>query len=135
VTAVSADGGTKYKRSPSTLAMRRISGLHANYSKADLQDAIADLREKLAALRDEHDVSDADDLATEMDLGDDGWTDVARWRELEENLDIAKAALNLYDFDPDGSGKAIAENAESASEDDERSVVGSLAGFGERSTA
>jgi hypothetical protein len=135
VAAVSADGGTKYKRSPTTLAMRRISGLHATYSKAELQDAIAELREKLAALRDEYGVSDADDLATELELGDDDWTDVSRWRELEENLDIAKAALNLYDFDPDGSGKAIAENAESASEGDDRSAVGSLAGFGERSTA
>jgi DNA-binding transcriptional ArsR family regulator len=135
VTAVSADGGTKYKRSPSTLAMRRISGLHATYSKAELQDAIADLREKLAALRDEHGVSDADDLATELELGDDDWTDISRWRELEENLDIAKAALNLYDFDPDGSGKAIAESAGSASETDDRSAVGSLAGFGEWGTA
>jgi len=135
VTAVSADGGTKYKRSPSTLAMRRISGLHATYSKAELQDAIADLRQKLASLRDKHGVSDADDLATELQLGDDGWTDVSRWRELEENLDIAKAALNLYDFDPDGSGKAIAESAGSASENDDRSAVGSLAGFGERGTA
>lgn len=135
VTAVSADGGTKYKRSPSTLAMRRISGLHATYSKAELQGAIADLREKLAALRDEHGVSDADDLATELELGDDGWTDVSRWRDLEENLDIAKAALNLYDFDPDGSGKAIAENSGSASETNDRSAVGSLAGFGEGSPA
>lgn len=129
VAAVSADGGTKYKRSPSTLAMRRISGLHATYSKADLQDAIADLREKLTALRDKHGVSDADDLATELELGDDGWTDVSRWRDLEENLDIAKAALNLYDFDPDGSGKAIAESAGSASDGDDQSAVGSLAGF------
>jgi hypothetical protein len=135
VAAIAADGGTKYKRSPTTLAMRRISGLHATYSKAELQDAIADLREKLAALRDEHGVSDADDLATELELGDDDWTDVSRWRELEENLDIAKAALNLYDFDPDGTGKAIAESAGSASETDDRSAVGSLAGFGEWSAA
>lgn len=135
VAAVSADGGTKYKRSPSMLAMRRISGLHATYSKAELQDAIADLREKLASLRDRYGVSDADDFATELELSDDGWTDVSRWRDLEENLDIAKAALNLYDFDPDGSGKAVAEIAESASENDDRSGVGSLAGFGEGSTA
>ena len=135
VMAVSADSGTKYKRSPSTLAMRRISGLHATYSKAELQDAIADLRHKLAALRDEYGVSDVDDLATEMELGDDGWTDVSRWRDLEENLDIAKAALNLYDFDPDGSGTATAESAGSASETDDRSAVGSLAGFDERSAA
>lgn len=135
VEAVSADGGTKYKRSANTLAMRRISGLHATYSKAELQGAIADLREKLEFLRDEHGVSDADDLATELELGDDSWTDVSRWRELEENLDIAKAALNLYDFDPDGSGEVGTETVRSASEADDRSAVGSLAGFGERSGA
>ncbi|WP_313692321.1 DUF7342 family protein [Halorarum halobium] len=135
VTAVSADGGTKYKRSPSTLAMRRIAGLHAHYSKEELQDAIADLREKLAALRDKHGVSDADDLATELELGDDSWTDVSRWRDLEENLDIAKAALNLYDFDPDGGGQAAIRAVEEADESTSQSVVGSLAGFGSQSAA
>jgi hypothetical protein len=109
--------------------LHRISGLHATYSKAELQDAIEDLREKLAALPDAHGVSDADDLATELELGDDDWTDVSPWRELEENLDIAKAALNLYEFDPDGHGTAIAGNVGSASETDDRSAVGSLAGF------
>ena len=74
-------------------------------------------------------------IATELELGDGDWTDVSRWRELEENLDIAKAALNLYDFDPDESGGAIAESAESASETGDRSAVGSLAGFDDRNTA
>lgn len=135
VSAVSAEGGTKYKRSPSTLAMRRIAGLHSQYSKEELQNAIVDLREKLAALRDEHGVSDADDLATELELGDDSWTDVSRMRDLEENLDIAKAALNLYDFDPDGSGSrtAAASVEEEGSSTD--STVGSLAGFGSQGAA
>jgi len=133
VASVSADAGTKYRRPPSTLAMLRISGLHATYSKAELQDAIAGLREKLAAVRDEYGVSDADDLATELELGDGDWTDISRWQELEENHDIAKAALNLYDFDPDECGKAIAGSARSASETDDRSAVGSFAGFGGRS--
>ena len=124
VTAVSADGGTKYKRSPSTLAMRRIAGLHSHYSKEGLQEAIADLRQKLASLRDEHGVSDADDLATELEVGDGDWTDVSRMRDLEENLDIAKAALNLYDFDPDSSGRTEPNDAEAT-----KSSVGALAGF------
>ena len=131
VTAVPSNGGTRYKRSPSTLAMRRIAGLHAHYSKEGLQDAIADLREKLSTLREKHGVSDADDLATEMELGDDGWADVARMRDLEENLDVAKAALNLYDFNPDGAGEAPPESIEKGNE----SSVGSLAGFDERGTA
>ncbi len=135
VTAVSADGGTGYKRSPSTVAMRRISGLHAHYSKTELQEAIADLREKLAGLREEHGVGDANDLATELELGDDAWTDVARMRELEENLDVAKAALNLYDFDPDESGRPATAATGESDDGSDRSSVGSLAGFGDRSTA
>lgn len=134
VEAVPTDGGTKYRRSPGTLAMRRIAGLHANYSKEGLQDAIAELREKLAALREEHGVDDADDLTTELEVGDSAWTDVARWRDLEENLAVAKAALNLYDFDPDGSGRAAtAVPGEDDTEDDDLRV-GSLAGFGEQGT-
>lgn len=135
VEAVPADGGTKYRRAPSTLAMRRIAGLHSHYSKEGLQDAIVDLREKLAALRDEHGVSDADDLATELELGDDSWTDVSRMRDLEENLDVAKAALNLYDFDPDGSGRRAAAASAATEETSDRSAVGSLAGFGSQGTA
>lgn len=130
VTAVPADGGTKYKRSPSTLAMRRIAGLHSHYSKEGLQEAIADLRQKLASLRDEHGVSDADDLATELEVGDDSWTDVSRMRDLEENLDVAKAALNLYDFDPDSSGRTKTNDVEAT-----ESSIGSLAGFGRQSVA
>lgn len=130
VSTVSADGGTKYKRSPTTIAMRRIAGLHSHYSKEELQDAIVDLREKLAALRDEHGISDADDLATELEPGDDNWGDVARMRDLNENLDIVKAALHLYDFDPDGNGTVEADATDGEEEPFGESAVGSLAGFG-----
>lgn len=131
VTAVAAEGGTKYKRSSSTIAMRRIAGLHSAYSKEGLQEAIGELREKIAALRDKYGVSDADDLATELEHGDDSWTAVARMRELEENLDIAKAALNLYDFDPDRTGGAatVATEAADATEDETgRQSSGAFAG-------
>lgn len=135
VTAVSADGGTKYKRSPSTLAMRRIAGLHAHYSKEGLQEAIADLREKLSALREEHGVSDADDLATEVEVSEDGWTDVSRMRNLAENLDLAKAALNLYDFDPDETAPTTQAAFEETDTETGPSSVGALAGFGEHGAA
>ena len=131
VAAVAADGGTKYKRSPSTLAMRRIAGLHSHYSKAELQDAIAALHEKLATLREKHGVSDATDLATDSDIGDDTWADVSRMRDLEENLHVAKAALNLYDFDPDSSGQAQPTSADRV----EDASIGSLAGFDSQGTA
>jgi DNA-binding transcriptional ArsR family regulator len=114
IDAVSADRGTKYRRSPSTLAMRRVAGLQRQYSKPELQDGIRDLREKLQALREKHGVNDPDDLATSLEIGSDDWTDVSRWRSLEENLAVAKAALSLYDFDPDDIG-AVTGNGDGSS--------------------
>ncbi|MDZ7731606.1 MAG: winged helix-turn-helix domain-containing protein [Natrialbaceae archaeon] len=118
VTAVPAESGTKYKRAAGAIALRRVAGLHAQYSKEDLHNAIVDLRDELAGLREEYGVSNAADLATELDIEADGWTALSRMRDLESNLDIAKAALNLYDFDPDGRDTP------------DQSDDGSLAGFG-----
>jgi len=127
IEAVAAEQGTKYKRSPSTLAMRRISGLHQQYSKLELQNGIEELREKIQAFREKHGMNDPDDLATTLGASSDDWTDVSRWRSLEENLEIAKAALSLYDFDPDETGSAAARvESEEATSDKES---GRLAGF------
>ena len=133
IEAVAAERGTKYKRSPSTLAMRRISGLHREYSKGDIQQGIEDLRGTLQEFREKHGVNDPDDLATTLDAGSDQWTDVSRWRSVEENLKIANAALSLYDFDPDDTGSATAA-VESDEEGDAR-TTGSLAGFDPETTA
>lgn len=127
IDAISAEQGTMYKRSPRTLALRRISGLHQQYSKPELQQGIAELREKLQALREKHGVNDPDDLATTLEAGSDDWADVSRWRSLRENLDVTKAALSLYDFDPDDIGSAAAHVEDSESSSDR--TTGSLAGF------
>lgn len=133
IEAVAAERGTKYRRSPSILAMRRISALHRQYSKAELRDGIETLREELDALREEHEANDPDDLVTTLDAGSDDWADVSRWRSLEENLKIAKAALSLYDFDPDDTGSA-AVGAEGDTSTGDR-TRGSLVGFGTGTSA
>lgn len=127
ITTIPAEQGTKYRRSPSTLAMQRISGLHQQYSKVELQRGIEELREKLQTLREKHGVNDPDDLATTLETGSDHWTDVSRWRSLEENLDIAKAALSLYDFDPDDTGSAATRITDEGTGSDRE--TGTLAGF------
>jgi len=104
--AVPAEQGIKYKRSAQSVATRRIAAIHREYSKRELTDTIQRLRDEIASIRDEYGVNDPDDLAFELDSGDEGWQTVARWRTLEENLGIAKAALSLYDFDPDDEGTA-----------------------------
>lgn len=56
--------------------------------------------------------------------GDDGWGDVARWRQIKQNLEIAQAALALYGFAPDDSHAAAARIAESTTERRERGAFG-----------
>lgn len=96
--------GTQYKRSRQTVAMDRISELHTELSREELTTGIKELRDEIRAYQEEYDATDPDDLVLQLDTDeDDAWADVASWRATEENLDIAKAALALYDFDPDAS--------------------------------
>jgi len=127
IDVVPAEQGKQYKRSPNMLAMRRISGLHRQYSKTELQEGIEDLRETIQSFREKHGVNDPDDLATTLDPGSDDWTDVSRWRSLEESLDVAKAALSLYDFDPDDTGSTTESGGDEDSSSNES--TGGLTGF------
>lgn len=114
--SVQTDAGTRYLRSPTVLATRRIATIHREHSKQELREAIQELRQQLADLRETHGASDADDLALGLEADDDGWSDLARWRQLEENLEVAQAALALYDFDPDDSRSAAARAAAGSDE-------------------
>ncbi|MFW5950210.1 MAG: DUF7342 family protein [archaeon] len=114
VKMVATDAGTQYMRAPQMLAMQRISAIHREHTKREIRDAIQDLKEELADFRERYDVNDVDDLVLELEPGDDGWEDVARWQQVEQNLDIAQAALSLYDFDPDDSHSAVARVTESS---------------------
>jgi hypothetical protein len=114
VKAVNTDSGTRYMRSPQMLAMRRISAIHREHTRSEIRDTIQDLKEELSDFREQYDVGDVDGLALELEPGDDGWQDVARWQQVERNLEIAQAALSLYDFDPDDSQSAAARVADSS---------------------
>ena len=58
--------------------------------------------------RDAFDASDPDDLAIQIDSGgDEAWSIVSDWRTAARDLEIAKAALVLYDFDPDAVDVSI----------------------------
>lgn len=98
--------GTQYKRSRQTLATGRIAELHRELSRSELVDGIRRLRGEIDDLRERFGATGPDDLALQIEDGnaETAWGAVAEWRSLEESLDIASAALALYDFDPDASG-------------------------------
>lgn len=114
VKAVKTDAGTQYMRAPQMLAMRRISAIHSEHTKSEIREAIHDLKEELSDFREQYDVTDVDELALALEPGDDGWQDVTRWQQVEQNLKITQAALALYDFDPDDSHAAMARVAEAS---------------------
>lgn len=105
-TTVETTRGIRYRRSRQTVALERIAELHRDLTREELVDGIRRLRAEITDIQDRYDATDPDDLAIQIETDDvtDAWTAVTEWRSLEENLDVAKAALALYDFDPDTEG-------------------------------
>lgn len=110
--------GTRFKRSAESMAMQRIKEIHSTLSRAELVDGIQDLKTQIQSYHADYDVTDPDALALELDPDDDGWGDIAQWRALEQHLDVAQAALALYDFDPDVTGEHSTSGAFAESRDD-----------------
>lgn len=121
---INAESGVQYMRAPQMLAMRRIAAIHTEHTKDEIRDAIADLKQQRATFKDRHGVETIDELVLTIDAGDEGWTDIARWRQVEQNLKIAQAALTLYHFDPDDSFTAAARAAETSTQTHERGAFG-----------
>jgi predicted ArsR family transcriptional regulator len=104
------ESGTRYRQSPQAVAMRRIAAIHEAHAKRELRAEIQALTEEIAALEETYGVTGPDALAVELGDDEEGWDDVARWRQANENLDIARAALSLYDFDPDAGADGDGES-------------------------
>ena len=104
---VTTGRGTQYKRSRQTVAMQRIRDLHAQLSREELTNGISDLRGRVRSYQEEYDATDPDNLALQFASVDDAeWGVVAEWRALERDLDVAQAALALYDFTPDSDNRS-----------------------------
>jgi hypothetical protein len=116
------------------LAMKRIAAIHREHTKSEVRDTIRDLKTELNNFREQYDVADVDELTLELEPGDDGWRDITRWQQIEQNLEIAQAALSLYDFDPDDSQAAAARVADSGRVTGS-SKYGTLGDDSEQSTA
>lgn len=102
--------GMRYKRSRQVVAMSRIADIHANLTREELANGIRDIREQIRSYQEEYDATDPDDLTFRLDDDQVGWETVTEWRALERNLNVAKAALALYDFDPDGGDRGASND-------------------------
>jgi DNA-binding transcriptional ArsR family regulator len=124
VKTITTDAGTRYMRAPQMLAMRRIADIHREHTKDEIRQAIKDLKEERRAFQEQYDVVDVDELTLELEPGDDGWQDLTRWQQVEQNLEIAQAALTLYDFDPDDSRSAAARASDGNTPPREQGALG-----------
>lgn len=104
--AVETNRGTQYKRSRQAIATSRIAELHRELSRDELVAGIQRLRQRITDLAERFGATGPDDLAVQIEDGnaEEAWDAVAEWRSLAEHLDVATAALALYDFDPDSDG-------------------------------
>ncbi|MDQ2056352.1 helix-turn-helix domain-containing protein [Halobellus sp. H-GB7] len=124
VKTITTESGTRYMRAPQMLAMRRIADIHREHTKDEIRQAIQDLKEERRDFQDQYDVADIDELTLELEPGDEGWGDLTRWQQVEQNLEIAQAALTLYDFDPDDSRSAAARASDGRTSARDRGALG-----------
>lgn len=108
VKRIAAGDATRYMRAPQMLAMRRIADIHREHTKDEIRQGIRELKDERQAIQEQYDATTVDELTLELESGADGWADLTRWQQIEQNLEIAQAALTLYDFDPDDSRSAAA---------------------------
>ena len=128
VKAINTESETRYMRAPQMLAMKRIAAIHREHTKTEIRNTIRDLKIELNNFQEQYNVATVDELTLELEPGDDGWRDITRWQQIEENLEIAQAALSLYDFDPDDSHAAAVRVANTdrvvRSDSDEHGALG-----------
>lgn len=86
---------TRYKRNEGHQIDERIEELRETTSRDELIEGIREMKAQLQEYRDSYGVEGPEELAVELDAGDDGWADVGRWRATRRNLAIAQAALQV----------------------------------------
>ena len=86
---------TLYKRNDGHRINNRIEELRRTHSHRDLIAGIQEMNETLQEFRETYDVENPEDLAIELEPGDDGWNDLGKWRATRQNLALAKAALQV----------------------------------------
>jgi predicted transcriptional regulator len=86
---------TLYKRNEDRLIDKRINELRSTHSHHELVDGIQEMKETIQEYRETYGVDRPEDLAIELDPGDEGWGDVGEWRATRQNLAVAKAALQV----------------------------------------
>lgn len=86
---------TLYKRNEGRLVDRRIEELRTTHTHRELVEGVREMKESIQEFRETYDVESPEDLAIELEPGDEGWGDVGRWQSTRRNLAIAKAALQV----------------------------------------
>ncbi|SIR92226.1 hypothetical protein SAMN05421858_4548 [Haladaptatus litoreus] len=86
---------TLYKRNEGHRIDNRIKELRRTHSHRDLIAGIQEMNETLQEFRETYDVGSPEDLAIKLEPGDDGWSDLGKWRSTRQNLALAKAALQV----------------------------------------
>lgn len=86
---------TRYKRDDGRQIDDRIAELRKTTSRDELIDGIRKMKAQLQEYRETYEVESPEELALELDAGDDSWGDVGRWRATRRNLAIAQAALQV----------------------------------------
>ncbi len=86
---------TLYKRNQGRVVDNRIEELRMTCSQQELIDGIQEMKETIQEFRETYDIESPEDLAIELEPGENGWDVVGQWQSTRRNLAIAKAAIQV----------------------------------------
>lgn len=86
---------TLYRRNQGHVVDNRIEELRKTCSQQELVDGIQEMKETIQEFRETYDTESPEDLAIELEPGEEGWDAVGRWQSTRRNLAIAKAAIQV----------------------------------------
>lgn len=99
---------TRYERNEEFHIVRRIQELQREHTRAELLDAIREMKAKLARYREEYGADSPEELALDLEgrelldsgdgpsgaVGGEPWDGIADWRSTRQNLAFAQTALS-----------------------------------------
>lgn len=112
--AIEQGATTTYMRDPDRQRFERIKTLADDHSRAELEEAIRNMKAKIRDFEDEYGVTSPEELARELDPDDEeGWETVSIWKTTRKNLSFAKTTLAFQETRTiDSMGEGVADGGE-----------------------
>lgn len=85
---------TRYSRNEEYHILQRIRQLQRDHTRTELLAGIRGMKEQLQSYRKQYNVESPEELALDIEAGDEPWNVLSEWESTRRNLALAQTALS-----------------------------------------